>query len=223
MIDPIAHRCKHPLRSAVSRDLAHRRSIDRLDHAHNNHPTTSTTSHRTPPPTHRTLRVVHRTCSPLALLIATTLAFGCAHDPPPSRNVYFDTKKDEPRAPDDYMTIGRALALLGEYPKLRLLVVGHTDAVGSDEFNRELALRRATNIRGELLAQDPTLVHRIEMAYFGKHRPVADNTTEDGKAKNRRVELYLYYPEPNTATEVQLQRDFGGSLEFEASASASIR
>jgi outer membrane protein OmpA-like peptidoglycan-associated protein len=148
---------------------------------------------------------------------------GCAHDPPPSRNVHFDSAKSEPRSPDDYVTLGRALALLDENPKLHLLVVGHTDADGSDDFNRDLAFTRATNVRGELLERDPTLVHRIETAYFGKARPIADNDTPDGKAKNRRVELYFYYPEIGTAREVQLQREFGGSLEFEASASVSIR
>lgn len=171
---------------------------------------------------------VYRTCSPRrrSVLLAfgvTACVSGCAHEPPPSRNVHFDSAKADPKAPDDYVTIGRALALMGEHPKLQLLVVGHTDADGADDFNRDLALRRATAVRTELLDQDPTLEHRVEMAYFGKQRPIADNGSAEGKAKNRRVELFFYYPEIGMAKEVQLQREFGGSLECEASASATVR
>ena len=158
-----------------------------------------------------------------ALAAALLLPAACAHTPPTPRNVHFDSAKDEPHNNDDYVVLGRALATLDEEPKLRVLVVGHTDSVGDAEANRELAFKRANRVRALLLDQDASLIHRLDLAYFGKDRPIADNDTEDGKAKNRRVELYFYYPKTNETNEVKLQRDFGGSLEFQASGSVAVK
>lgn len=158
----------------------------------------------------------------LLAFITALLGSACAHDDPTPRNVHFASNKADPVAQDDYVTLGRALEAMQREPKLRLLLVGHTDGDGSDEHNRKLAFDRATRIRDLLLDEDPSLVHRLELAFFGKDRPIADNDTPEGKAKNRRVELYFYYPEFGTHNEVKLQREFGGSLEFQASASASV-
>lgn len=159
----------------------------------------------------------------LALVAALALSSACAHTPPTPRNVHFDSAKDEPRENDDYVVLGRALATLDAEPKLRVLVVGHTDSDGDAEANRELAFKRANRVRALLLDQDASLIHRLDLAYFGKDRPIAENDTDEGKAKNRRVELYFYYPESNETNEVKLQRDFGGSLEFQASGSVAVK
>lgn len=161
-------------------------------------------------------------CRALAVGAALSFLAACSHNPPSAHNVHFDSAKAEPRDTDDFVVIGRTLQSLEGEPKLRLLIVGHTDSDGDAELNRKLAFTRANRVRELLLDQDPSLIHRMDLAYFGKDRPVADNSTEDGKAKNRRVELYFYYPEANATNEVKLQREFGGSLEFQASASASV-
>lgn len=187
--------------------------------------TTGTQHHSQPRVTRGTLPAVTRKRHlPRAWVLAAALILpsACAHTPPTPRNVHFDSAKDEPRNDDDYVVIGRALATMDAEPKLRLLVVGHTDSDGDAESNRQLAFKRANKVRAILVDQDASLIHRLDLAYFGKDRPIAENDSEEGKAKNRRVELYFYYPKTNETNEVKLQRDFGGSLEFQASGSVSV-
>lgn len=161
---------------------------------------------------------------PLALVFAAIgfSTVSCQHTPPTPRNVHFDSAKAEPRADDDFVVLGRALEAMDSEPNLRLLIVGHTDSDGDAESNRKLAFTRANRVRELIVDQDPSLIHRLDLAYFGKDRPIAANDTEEGKAKNRRVELYFYFPEAGETNEVKLQREFGGSLEFQASGSVSV-
>lgn len=84
--------------------------------------------------------------------------------------------------------IDQVRALLQADPSLRLSVEGHTDATGSAENNRTLSKARAQSVVAALTARDID-VARLSAAGFGPDKPVADNATEDGKAKNRRVEL----------------------------------
>jgi len=73
-------------------------------------------------------------------------------------------------------------------------VVGHTDATGSDAINDPLSRDRAESVRRYL--QDRGLPsHRIETAGRGEREPVADNSSEAGRAKNRRVEIFLREPQ----------------------------
>ncbi|PWU03370.1 MAG: hypothetical protein C5B52_03510 [Bacteroidetes bacterium] len=73
-----------------------------------------------------------------------------------------------------------------------LIIVGHTDSIGSDSYNQQLSENRATTIFNYLAQQkgfDPTLMeHRGE----GEKRPVVSNSTETGRQRNRRVELILF-------------------------------
>ena len=73
-------------------------------------------------------------------------------------------------------------------PELSVAVEGHTDAVGSDAYNQKLSERRAASVKSYLEAQG-IAPSRIEAVGFGESRPVADNDTEMGRAKNRRVEI----------------------------------
>lgn len=70
----------------------------------------------------------------------------------------------------------------------KILVVGHTDATGSAEFNQRLSERRARAVGG-ILAEAGIASSNIYYQGAGASRPIADNTTEQGRAKNRRVEL----------------------------------
>ena len=78
-------------------------------------------------------------------------------------------------------------------PKMRVRIVGHTDSTGNDAINDPLSVQRATSVRNYLSNRgvDPA---RTEVQGRGSRDPVADNTTEAGRAMNRRVEIFLSEP-----------------------------
>jgi len=75
------------------------------------------------------------------------------------------------------------------HPGLKLEVEGHTDNVGSEEFNQTLSERRAEAVRSYLVEQGVN--GTVTARGFGKLRPVSDNSTADGRARNRRVEIVV--------------------------------
>jgi outer membrane protein OmpA-like peptidoglycan-associated protein len=79
---------------------------------------------------------------------------------------------------------------LSSQPNTEVRIIGHTDSTGSDAINDPLSQRRADAARDYLAARgvDP---RRIMTAGRGEHEPIADNNTEAGRAKNRRVEIFL--------------------------------
>jgi outer membrane protein OmpA-like peptidoglycan-associated protein len=79
---------------------------------------------------------------------------------------------------------------LSNQPNTEVRIIGHTDSQGSDAVNDPLSLNRAQAAKQYLAARgvDP---NRIVIAGRGEHEPVADNSTEAGRARNRRVEVFL--------------------------------
>jgi outer membrane protein OmpA-like peptidoglycan-associated protein len=79
---------------------------------------------------------------------------------------------------------------LASQPNTEVRIIGHTDSTGSDAVNDPLSLNRAQAAKQYLTARgvDP---NRVMIAGRGKHEPVADNSTEAGRARNRRVEIFL--------------------------------
>jgi len=152
------------------------------------------------------------------LIGALVTPMACMHSAPPSTNVHFESGKHEPYSGEDYVVVGRAIGELGNDKRMRLLIVGHTDSVGDDESNRDLALRRAERVSEMIRDHDASLAGRIRTAYHGEAKPVASNDTEEGRALNRRVEMFFYLPKAGQNDTVQLQAAFGGKLEFSASA-----
>jgi outer membrane protein OmpA-like peptidoglycan-associated protein len=73
-------------------------------------------------------------------------------------------------------------------PDLKIGVEGHTDNVGSPASNKTLSEARAKSVVSALVAQGIS-ADRLTPAGYGQDNPVADNNTEEGRAKNRRVEL----------------------------------
>ncbi|WP_415759384.1 OmpA family protein [Pseudomonas sp. LT1P18] len=69
-------------------------------------------------------------------------------------------------------------------------VIGHTDSVGSDTYNQALSERRASSVAAYLLSQG-LAPNKLTSEGKGQSQPVADNETEEGRAKNRRVELHV--------------------------------
>jgi outer membrane protein OmpA-like peptidoglycan-associated protein len=104
-------------------------------------------------------------------------------------DVTFDTNSSEVR-PGLYSEINRVAAVLNQYPETLILVEGHTDSVGSDEYNMNLSQRRAVAVK-TLLVVRGVAENRIEIIGYGKTMPVATNNTEAGRQKNRRVEIKI--------------------------------
>jgi outer membrane protein OmpA-like peptidoglycan-associated protein len=69
-------------------------------------------------------------------------------------------------------------------------VYGHTDNLGSEEYNLELSLKRAVNVV-TYLVEYGIASDRLSYKGFGHSSPIADNNTEKGRKKNRRVEFYI--------------------------------
>jgi outer membrane protein OmpA-like peptidoglycan-associated protein len=76
------------------------------------------------------------------------------------------------------------------HPGLNLQIEGHTDSVGTDEFNQQLSERRADSVR-DFLAEQGVPASSITAHGFGKTQPVASNDTAEGRQRNRRVELVV--------------------------------
>lgn len=104
-------------------------------------------------------------------------------------NVTFDFNREEVKA-SFYEVLNSVALVLKKYEKTGIEVVGHTDSIGSESYNRQLSLRRAQAVASYLEGQGVQSV-RLEILGMGESRPVADNTTESGRALNRRVELIL--------------------------------
>ena len=101
--------------------------------------------------------------------------------------INFDFAKATIR-PDSAAVLGDVLALLNADAGLRLGIEGHTDNVGQPAFNQRLSAERAVSVKSWLVANGIDTA-RLQTAGFGDARPVADNRTDEGRAKNRRVEL----------------------------------
>jgi outer membrane protein OmpA-like peptidoglycan-associated protein len=87
-------------------------------------------------------------------------------------------------------TLARFSGIVASYPELRFRIEGHTDNVGSDAMNQELSFRRAISVRDYLIGLGVT-ASSIDVAGYGETRPIADNATAQGRARNRRVEIVI--------------------------------
>ncbi len=101
----------------------------------------------------------------------------------------FDFNKADVR-PEGRDILDRAVKTLKEHPDVKVVVEGHTDSVGSDAYNKKLSERRAEAVKRYLVRHgvDPS---RVRTEGYGKSRPVADNNTAEGRAKNRRAEVVV--------------------------------
>ena len=102
--------------------------------------------------------------------------------------IYFDNDKDSLRS-DSQPTLQEIAKLLKASPKLKIQVVGHTDNQGTPDYNLDLSRRRAANVVRALSSAYDVDPSRLSSFGCGPYSPVASNGAEDGKAKNRRVEL----------------------------------
>lgn len=84
--------------------------------------------------------------------------------------------------------------ILQEYPDTNILVEGHTDSTGSDAYNLTLSKNRAQAV-SDYLEQQGVASPRIDTRWYGESQPKYDNSTVEGRAKNRRVEIAIYADE----------------------------
>ncbi len=91
--------------------------------------------------------------------------------------------------------LGRLATFLQQNPGRNVEIEGHTDNVGSDEYNQALSQRRADSVRSFLIQQGIG-PERIRTSGKGEHQPVADNESGGGRQQNRRVEVIIENPRP---------------------------
>jgi outer membrane protein OmpA-like peptidoglycan-associated protein len=128
-----------------------------------------------------TNKMVDGTASDMARQIASTGSVNLY-------GIYFDTDKTEIK-PESKSTLDEVGKLLSNDATLKLNVVGHTDNVGTAEYNNDLSMRRATAVVDALVATYGVSADRLKASGAGFSQPVASNDTDEGRAKNRRVEL----------------------------------
>jgi OmpA-OmpF porin, OOP family len=102
--------------------------------------------------------------------------------------VYFDTDKADIK-PESEPALGEMAKLLKNNPTLKVLIVGHTDNTGTFEHNMKLSQDRAASVVNALVSKHGIVTTRMKGVGAGSIAPVASNKTEEGRAKNRRVEL----------------------------------
>jgi len=89
---------------------------------------------------------------------------------------------------EEYMgEVERAANFLKRYPGVHAVIEGHTDSVGSEQYNLKLSERRADAVRNALISRYGIAESRLSAEGFGKTRPIASNATPEGRAQNRRV------------------------------------
>jgi OmpA-OmpF porin, OOP family len=102
--------------------------------------------------------------------------------------IYFDVDKAEIK-PESKTQLDEIARLLKQHPDIKLTVTGHTDNQGPAAHNQQLSQRRADAIVAALVTTYGIPAARLTAQGMGSSAPVASNATEDGRAKNRRVEL----------------------------------
>jgi outer membrane protein OmpA-like peptidoglycan-associated protein/flagellar hook assembly protein FlgD len=104
-------------------------------------------------------------------------------------SIQFEFDKAELR-PESHRILDRLIQKLEKFPTYRVKIVGHTDAVGTDEYNQRLSERRAYAVYRYLVNHDVDK-DRLTTEGRGESQPIDTNETETGRARNRRVEFYL--------------------------------
>jgi outer membrane protein OmpA-like peptidoglycan-associated protein len=107
-------------------------------------------------------------------------------------DVSFDTGRYDIK-PDLRPILDRFATTLNQNPVTRVTIIGHTDSTGTDAINNPLSVNRAAATRDYLVARG-VATDRIAIDGRGSSEPIADNNTAEGRAKNRRVEIFVAEP-----------------------------
>jgi len=101
--------------------------------------------------------------------------------------INFDTGKADIK-PESYKIIDQIVQMMKDNPDLKISIEGHTDNVGTAQFNQTLSENRAKAVMNAIIAKGIDK-SRLSSKGWGATKPIADNKTEEGRAKNRRVEI----------------------------------
>jgi len=107
-------------------------------------------------------------------------------------DVSFDTNRYEIKS-NLRPILDRFATTLNQNPVTMVTIIGHTDSTGTDAINNPLSVNRAASTRDYLVARG-VATNRIAIDGRGSREPIADNNTLDGRAKNRRVEIFVAEP-----------------------------
>jgi OOP family OmpA-OmpF porin len=105
------------------------------------------------------------------------------------RGIHFDFDKHNIK-PEWEPVLNEVADKLRANPNISVVLEGHTDAVGTVEYNEQLGLRRANAVQN-YLARKGIAPNRMKVVSYGEMRPIADNNTEEGRAMNRRTEINI--------------------------------
>ena len=99
-------------------------------------------------------------------------------------------------SPQSVDEVNKLAEVLVKYPEDRIQVSGHTDSTGSDEYNKQLSLKRADAV-AQVLLRRGVKPEQVATAGAGELQPVQSNDTPSGRAANRRVQLHIDVPQAN--------------------------
>lgn len=122
-----------------------------------------------------------------------------------NNGVYFDTEKYNVNA-ESRANLDKLAAILVEYPDTDVLVVGHTDSAGSEEYNMTLSKNRAQSVTNYFVSTKGLSAGRFTTNWFGESSPIESNDTAEGRSKNRRVNIVIV---PNEKMKEDAQKEAG--------------
>ena len=119
--------------------------------------------------------------------------------------VYFDTNKYNINTASQE-TLNKLSGIFQEHRDTNILVIGHTDSTGDDAYNMTLSKNRANSVSNYLINNKGISSYRLNTNWFGETKPIYDNSTASGRAKNRRVNIVIV---PNDKMKEDAQREAG--------------
>ncbi|MEZ4780012.1 MAG: OmpA family protein [Flavobacteriaceae bacterium] len=124
-----------------------------------------------------------------------------------NNGVYFDTNKYNINEASK-VNLDKLAAILVEYPDTNVLVVGHTDSDGTEEYNMTLSKNRAQAVTNYFTGAKGLSAGRFTTNWFGESSPIVSNDTKEGKAQNRRVNIVIV---PNEKMKQDAQKEADGN------------
>ena len=117
--------------------------------------------------------------------------------PPPAKvidkitlMVHFDFDKSDIKKSDE-AELKKGIDFVKKYPGSKVRVDGHTDSIGTDQYNQKLSERRAEAVKNYLVQKGAVDASKITSMGHGETKPIASNKTKEGRAQNRRVEILI--------------------------------
>ena len=104
-------------------------------------------------------------------------------------NINFDFDSYRLRS-ESFPHLDEVAMMMNAYPEMRIKIMGHTDSLGSDQYNETLSLNRAKSVKRYLNSKGISL-DRMETAGYGEKYPIETNSTDEGRFHNRRVEIEI--------------------------------